>query len=362
MIVKNILFIVITAFFGVSTLFAGELPLYLLQLPKGFHISIFASAPNAREMTLGEKGTIFVGSLSVGKVYAIVPQTKEVIVIASNLTMPSGVAFRKGSLYVAANNQILRFDKIEENLKKPDPPVLITKTLPEEKHHGWRYIAFGPDDKLYVGIGMPCNVCLKKNPIFGSIVRMNPDGSDLELFATGIRNTVGFDWDPQTKQLWFTDNGRDWLGDNQPPDKINHAPALGMNFGFPYINGKNLPDPRFAKIRPKQVFAFPTYELPAHVAPLGLIFYRGTEFPKVFHNQIFVAEHGSWNRSQKVGYQVIVVEHKNNQIISAKPFISGWLQGQQAWGRPVAFLNLPDGSLLISDDFAGVIYQITYKE
>lgn len=352
--------ILLVCIFGVSTLFARELPLQLLKLPEGFRIAIFAEAPNARALTIGDKGTVFAGSFDAGKVYAILPGTKEVIIIASGLTMPTGVAFRKGSLYVAANNRILRFDKIEEHLKNPLPPVVINSKLPEDKQHGWRYIAFGPDDKLYVGIGMPCNVCVKKNPVFGSIIRMNPDGTGQELFASGIRNTVGFDWDPLTKQLWFTENGRDGEGDNLPADEINYAPVKGLDFGFPYLSGMNLPDPEFGKSRPDKSFTLPVYELPAHVAPLGLTFYRGKMFPPRFRNQIFVAEHGSWNRSRKIGYQVIFMTRTENQITSSTVFISGWLQAEQAWGRPVAFLNMPDGSLLISDDLAGVIYQVSY--
>jgi glucose/arabinose dehydrogenase len=356
---KTLLMIVLTCIF--NTVMAAELPLHLLTLPKGFKITLFASVPNAREMALGDKGTVFVGSLQEGKVYAIIPQSKKVLVIASNLTMPNGVAFQKGSLYVSANNQILRFDTIEDHLEKPLPPVVVTNTLPSEKEHGWRYIAFGPDSKLYIGVGMPCNICLPQNPIFGTIIRMNPDGSDLKIVASGVRNTVGFDWD-SSKQLWFTENGRDLLGDNTPPDKINHLPQEGLHFGFPYANGKNLLDPEFGKYGVNKTFVPPTYELPAHVAPLGLVFYRGTQFPKEFHNQMFIAEHGSWNRSTKVGYQIIFVEQKDNKVVSIKPFITGWLQDQKVWGRPVALLNLPDGSLLLSDDFAGVVYQVTYKE
>jgi glucose/arabinose dehydrogenase len=351
----------------VTISFAQELPLNALKLPPGFSIDIYAApVPAAREMTIGTKGTVFVGTM-LDKVFALVPDANSprgarVITIARGLNVPNGVAFSHGSLYVAEINRILRFDDIENRLDNPPKPVIITTALPDKIHHGMRFIRFGPDGKLYVGIGMPCNVCLQKDPRFGTIMRMNPDGSHFEIVVKGIRNSMGFDWDPISKKLWFTDNGRDMLGDNFPPDKLDYAPEVGMNFGFPFYNDKNLPDPIYGKHHAQKDFTLPTYGLPAHVAPLGMSFYTGNMFPASYRNQIFIAEHGSWNRSSKVGYQVITVKLANNHVIKVKPFVTGWLQGQEQWGRPVDPLVMPDGSLLISDDYAGVIYRVRYNK
>ncbi len=359
-------FLILLASLMSMDLFAQTLPLTSLRLPPGFHIEIYAAPiPNAREMTLGPNGIVFVGSMTAGNVYAVIPDTQSphgtrVLTIASGLNMPNGVAFHQGSLYVAEISRITRFDFVNQRLTHP---VVITNSLPPNTTHGWRFIAFGPDGKLYLGIGMPCNVCLQKDPRFGTISRMHADGSHFEIFVKGLRNSVGFDWDPITHELWLTDNGRDWMGDNLPPDKLNYAPQPGLDFGFPYYDGKNIPDPVYGKLTPPHYqFTPPTYELPAHVAPLGMTFYTGTLFPPEFRNQIFMAEHGSWNRSTKVGYQVMRIKINHGQVTEIVPFITGWLQGQEAWGRPVDTLMLPDGSLLISDDFAGVIYRVTYKK
>lgn len=343
--------------------FSQTLPLHKLSLPQGFAIKLYADPlPNAREMALGSKGTVFVGSRNAGKVYAIVKQgdATRILVIASGLNQPNGVAFRQGSLYVAEIHRILRFDQIEEHLEHPPKPVILNVNLPTTTHHGWRFIRFGPDDRLYIGIGAPCNVCTTQDPRFATISRMRPDGSSFEVYAKGIRNSVGFDWDPITKELWFTDNGRDWLGDNLPPDELNHAPRQNMDFGFPYYHGKDIPDPLYGGLRSVDEFAPPARELGPHVAALGMSFYTGKMFPAIYQNQIIISEHGSWNRLRKIGYRLTLVTIKNNQAISYQPFITGWLQGEKAWGRPVATLVMPDGSLLVSDDYAGVIYQITY--
>jgi glucose/arabinose dehydrogenase len=351
-------------FLTCSHLLAQDLPLNLLRLPPGFTIEIYAApVPDAREMALGPKGIVFVGSRTAGNVYAIIPDAKNthgtrVLTIATGLNMPNGVAFQNGSLYVAEISRITRYDFINNRLQHP---VVMTSSLPTDTEHGWRFISFGPDKKLYIAIGMPCNVCLKQDPRFGTISRMNADGTHFEIYAKGIRNSVGFDWDPITHQLWLTDNGRDWMGDNLPPDKLNYAPTPGLDFGFPYYDGKDLPDPIYGKRIPQRHFTLPTFELPAHVAPLGMTFYTGNQFPPAYRNQIFMAEHGSWNRSSKVGYQVMNVKIDKDHVTDIKPFISGWLQGQQAWGRPVDTLVLPDGTLLISDDFAGVIYRVRYS-
>jgi glucose/arabinose dehydrogenase len=355
---KKIIFLL--AFLWPWTVAALDLPINLLKLPSPLKITVYARVANARQMALGAKGTLFVGSLAAGKVYAVLPMmngSRQVITIASGLNMPNGVAFRGNALYVAENDKILRFDRIEDHLSHPPSPITIAK-LPNKTHHGWRYIRFGPDGKLYLGIGAPCNVCLSKDEEFATIIRMNPDGSAREIYARGVRNTVGFDWNPLTHQLWFTDNGRDWLGDNSPPDEINIVTRLGQHFGFPYCHGKNISDPQYGRFHACSEFTSPVWELPAHVAPLGMKFYTGKLLPSEYHNQLFVAEHGSWNRSAKVGYQVILVKVVNNKAIGTVSIVTGWLQGQTAWGRPVDILIMPDGSLLVSDDFANAIYQI----
>lgn len=341
-----------------------ELPLNLIQLPKGFHISIYAHVPNARSLTLGTNGVVFVGNRSGDSVYALLPDknfsaAKKVIVIASKLNSPNGVAFKNGHLYVAEIHRILKFPDIEKNLENPHYEVIYDK-LPTSAHHGWRYIGIGPDNWLYIGIGAPCNVCVEKEP-YQTISRLRLDGKDFQIYAKGIRNSVGFDWHPVTKQLWFTENGRDWLGDEIPPDELNFAPNKGMDFGFPYYYGNNVPDPSYGKMRSSEGMTIPALNLEAHVASLGMRFYTGKMFPKSYLNQIFIAEHGSWNRSKKIGYRIMLVKLNNNKVISHTVFASGWLQNETVWGRPVDVLVMPDGSLLVSDDYANVVYRITYQ-
>lgn len=349
--------------FMATNVFAQTLSIQNLKLPPGFNIELFAyPVPDARQMTLGDKDTVFVGTRS-GDVYAItnasIANKRKIIKIASHLNAPNGVAFKNGSLYVAEIQRILRYDHIEDHLASPPQPDSLAVTLPTETHHGWRYIAFGPDQKLYVSIGMPCNVCLEKNPVFGTIIRMDKNGKKLEIYAKGIRNSVGFDWD-KNHSLWFTDNGRDWLGDNVPPDEINHAPKPTMHFGFPYYDG-NIENKTYRNEKPNIVFTFPITNLPAHVAALGIKFYRGTMFPKEYQQTVFIAEHGSWNRTTKDGYQIISATLEGDHLSNIKPFITGWLQDQKTLGRPVDVLMLKDGSMLISDDYAGAIYRVTYR-
>lgn len=338
-----------------------------LKMPPGFQIAVFAdNVPDARSLARGTKGTIFVSNRKMGKVYALVDadqdnKAEKVYTIWENGFMPNGIAFRDGSLYLAEVNRVLRFDQIEDKLANPPKPVVIYDKLPDKTHHGWKFIRFGPDGYLYVPVGAPCNVCEEKDERFSTIMRMKPDGSGLEIFAKGVRNTVGFDFHPTTKELWFTDNGRDRLGDNIPPCELNHAPTKGLHFGFPYCHGKDVADPTFGKTRKCAEFRAPAQELGPHVAPLGMRFYTGTMLPKAYRNQILIAEHGSWNRSEKIGYRVTLVELQGNKAISYKPLVEGWLQGQEAWGRPVDLLQMPDGSVLISDDFAGKIYRLSYK-
>ncbi len=344
----------------------SRVPLNKLKYPPGFSISIYAEVPNARSMVLSPGGILFVGNRSGDKVYAVVDRNKDgaaekVHVIDSGLDSPNGVAFRNGSLFVAENSRILRYDDIENRLTNPPTSAVVKDDYPTDRSHGWKFIAFGPDDKLYVPVGAPCNVCERENPIYSSITRINPDGSGFEIFARGVRNTVGFSWHPQTKELWFTDNGRDMMGDNLPADELNHAARQGMHFGFPYVHQGDVLDPEYGNGKSVSDYVPPVQKLGPHVAALGMRFYTGTMFPKEYRNQIFIAEHGSWNRSIPIGYRVSLVKLKDGRAMSYEPFIEGWLQGRSAWGRPVDVLVMPDGALLVSDDKAGVVYRVTYK-
>ena len=344
-----------------------DLPVNAIKLPPGFAISTFASGvKNARSMAIGANGTVFVGTMNAGNVYALVDRNKsgradEIITIAHGLKMPNGVAFRNGALYVAELNRIVRFDNIESQLKNPPVPQVVYSGFPSDTHHGWKFIGFGPDGMLYVNVGAPCNVCEIPDP-YASIARMKPDGSGFEIFARGVRNSVGFDWNPLTKQLWFTDNGRDSMGDNIPPDELNIAPHAGMNFGFPKCHGSNIPDPQFGRPADCQSSTPPVLELPAHVAALGMRFYEGSMFPPQYKGQVFIAEHGSWNRTTPTGYGVVLVRIENNIPVKYEPFAEGWLQNGHSWGRPVDVQVMPDGALLVSDDTANAIYRITYNK
>lgn len=342
-------------------------PLARLKVPVGFHISVFSDqVPNAREMTLGTRDTVFVGSMREGKVYALTGmdangRAEHVYVIAKDLEMPVGVAFHDGALYVSAVSRILKFPDIEAHLADPPKPVVVTDRLPDKTHHGWRFIAFGPDGKLYVPIGAPCNIC-DPGPDFAKILSMNPDGSDWQTVATGIRNTVGFDWQPGTHTLWFTNNGRDLMGDDVPDDTLNRVDKMGEHFGYPYCHAGNVPDPKFGKGHSCNEFAQPALRLGAHVASLGMRFYVGRMFPGNYHGAIFIAEHGSWNRSSKAGYRVVVAHvGEDGKVTGSQPFLTGFLDGQKTLGRPVDVQPLRDGSLLVSDDHNGAIYRITYE-
>ncbi|MFN7552455.1 MAG: PQQ-dependent sugar dehydrogenase [Pseudomonadota bacterium] len=334
-----------------------------LVLPPGFQAEVFAKdLRNARSMTLGAKGTLFVGTRDAGVVYAIEHDgvaAKKVHTIARGLNMPNGVAFRDGALYVAEVNRILRFDGIESALADPPQPVVVADDLPTERHHGWKFIAFGPDGKLYVPVGAPCNVCDEGDP-FATILRMDPDGGKREVFARGVRNTVGFDWHPKTGHLWFTDNGRDWMGDDLPPCELNVAVRMGQHFGYPYCHGTSVVDPEFGDGHACKDFTPPAVDFGAHTAPLGMRFYEGAMFPAAYRGGTFVAQRGSWNRSRKVGYQVLFVPVEGDKAGAPQPFLSGFLDGEKALGRPVDVQELPDGSLLVSDDTANAIYRITY--
>jgi glucose/arabinose dehydrogenase len=336
-----------------------------ITLPDGFELTVaLEGVQDARSLALGDQKTLFISTRRAGKLYAARDEKGDgtfspPVLLAEGLRMPNGIAFHEGALYVAENHRITRFDGIEDRLHNPPVPVEIA-SLPTEKHHGWRYIAFGPDGLLYVSIGAPCNIC--NEPGYGTIIRMRPDGKGRELFAEGVRNSVGFDWAPGTGDLWFSDNGRDWLGDDLPPDEINRAESPRRHFGYPYCHAGYLADPAFGILRPCEDFTPPALKLGAHVAPLGIRFYTGKQFPAKYQGQLFVAEHGSWNRSDPVGYRIGLARIESGVIKSYEPFATGWLgAGGAVSGRPVDLLEMPDGSLLVSDDHAGLIYRITYN-
>jgi glucose/arabinose dehydrogenase len=338
-----------------------------LKLPPGFNVDVLAEVPGARSMAFGAADTLFVSTQTAGKVYAVrkpFSGSPDLITLAEGLKMPNGIAFRGKALYVAEPQRVLRYPDIEQHLDAPSAPEVIVADLPYVKpNHAWKYIAFGPDDKLYVPIGAPCNVC--DEPGFGVLLRMNADGSGREVFARGIRNTVGFAWHPETADLWFTDNGRDMLGDDVPPCELNRATQAGLDFGFPYCHGGAIPDPELGKLGRCENAIPPVRALGAHVAPLGMTFYTGRMFPREFRNQIFIAEHGSWNRSKaagKSGHRVVLVRLREQQAVSYEPFLDGFLEGDEARGRPVDVRVAPDGALLVSDDKAGVIYRVSYRD
>ncbi len=341
-----------------------------LRAPAGFKVTYFAEkVPGARMMTLSPSGTLFVSTMQK-TVYALRDDDRDgradrVRVVSDQLSTPNGVAFKDGSLYVGEIGRILRFDAIEKRLDNPPKPVVVTDDYPTDRHHGWKFMAFGPDGYLYVPVGAPCNICKSDNPIYASLTRIKPDGTGREIVAHGIRNTVGFTWHPVTKELWFTDNGRDWLGDDVPPCELNRLTETGQHFGYPYCHGGDIADPEFGAARKCSEFRAPAQKLGPHVAPLGLRFYTGTQFPEEYRNQLFIAEHGSWNRRRKIGYRVALVTlDAQGESTGYRPFITGWLdeKAQQAWGRPSDVQVMPDGALLISDDKAGAIYRVTYRK
>lgn len=350
--------------------FVSGLPLERLNLPTGFSVSTFAEGiDGARSMAMGDQGTLFVGTRNEKTVYAIKDtdgdyHADKIMILDSTLAVPNGLAFKDGDLYVAEVNRLLRYQDIEANLENLPEPEIIYDDYPTEFHHGWKYIAFGPDGKLYVPVGAPCNICNKEeeDERYASITRMDPDGTNREVFARGVRNTVGFTWHPKTGELWFTDNGRDLMGDDVPPCELNRVAEKGQHFGYPYCHGGALADPEFGADKPCSDFVAPVQNLGAHVAPLGVKFYTGNSFPEAYHGQAFIAEHGSWNRSAKVGYRISLVTLEGNKAVSYKTFVDGWLDSdsQEQFGRPVDILFLDDGSMLISDDYGDAIYRIRY--
>ena len=346
-----------------------------IQLPEGFKIEIYAAnIVDARSLARTEDGkTVFVGNRRRKNVYALTDtdgdmKADRVDTIATGLNMPNGVVYKNRDLYVAEVNKIHRFPNIMDNLEDPKSE-LVFGDYPTDRHHGWKFIAFGPDGKLYVPVGAPCNVCDKseENEVYASITRMNPDGSDMEVYVSGVRNSVGFAWHPETQDMWFTDNGRDWLGDESPACELNHVAKKGSHYGFPYWHQGDVADPDFGDKHPRSDFVEPAYKFEPHSAPLGMRFYQGDMFPETYKNNIIVAQHGSWNRSKEaghIGFQLRFVEVEGNQVKRSEVFASGWLDKEtnKGLGKPVDVMEMPDGSLLVSDDVANCIYRITYSE
>jgi glucose/arabinose dehydrogenase len=356
------------ALLGLRPVSGQPLPLERITLPPGFEIRLYArGVEGARSMAPTPDGTLFVGTRRAGKVYAVVDrdgdhQADEVLTVAQGLDVPNGVAFHAGALYVAEVSRVWRYDGIEARLKAPPAPVLVSEAFPSDRHHGWRYLRFGPDGLLYLPVGTPCRgICAPDPDRYAVIIRLRPDGTGLETFARGVRNTVGFDWHPETQEFWFTDNGREGMGADRPPDELNHAPRPGLHFGYPYCHGRDLPDPAFGDQRRCAEFTPPALPLGPHVAALGMRFYTGRMFPAAYHHQLFIAEHGSLPGTPPAGARVTLVRLENHRPVAYEVFADGWQHDGRRWGRPVDVVVMPDGALLISDDQAHVIYRITYR-
>lgn len=348
----------------------SELPLEKLKVPAGFKVEVWAEGiPEARSLALGDKGTVFVSNRNLNNVYAIVEQggKREVKTLLKGLNSPNGVVFDKGTLYVAERHRITRFDGIEDKLDNPPAAVVVIDNLDPTKQagHFWKYLAMGPDGKLYFNIGSPQNITM---PTYmqAAIVRVDPKTGMLENYAQGVRNSVGMAFHPTTKKLWFTEHGRDWIGDDMPSDELNVVSAKGEHFGFPYCFQGDFLDPQYGANRSCAEFTPPRMNLGAHVAPLGMRFYTGKMFPAAYKNNLFIAQHGSWNRTIKQGYNVVRVTFDAKGKAKSEPFLEGFLTDEKAdppmWGRPVDVLQMPDGALLVSDDYNGIIYRVSYKK
>ena len=351
---------------------ADDLPLDRLNLPEGMRVSVFGEAEDARQLARGDTGVIYTGSRKAGKVHALIDEDGDqvadrTVLIDEDLNLPSGVAYRDGDLYVAAVSTLYRYRDIDQQLDNPPEPEVVFKDLPAERHHGWKHIEFGPDGDLYVPVGAPCNICNPAEP-FATILRIDVDNpSDRAIVARGVRNSVGFDWDPATGDLWFTDNGRDRLGDDIPPCELNHLSEMGQHFGYPYFHGDGIPDPEFGGHghgRDAADYREPALALGPHTAPLGMLFYTGAQLPETYRGDVLLAEHGSWNRSDEagpIGYRLIHARKDEAGALHYDVLVDGWLnEDGTRWGRPVDLLQMPDGSLLVSDDEAGAVYRFSY--
>ena len=344
----------------------------LLFIPAGFADTVVGDfrlsvvtdeVPGARQMAETASGLLLVGSLRQGKLYAVTTGAQgdaEVVTFAKSLTLPSGLVLIGADLYVGALHRVLRYRSIEKTFRDNPEPEIVTDSLPDKKHHGWKYLAVGPDGFLYVPVGAPCNICESEDPRFASILRMHPETGETTVYAAGVRNSVGMAWHPQTGELWFSDNGRDWLGDDVPPEEINRVTEAGAHYGYPYVHAGDLLDPEFGAGHDPADYVPPEVMIQAHSAALGLAFYTGAQFPGSYRHALFIAEHGSWNRSSRVGYRVSVVRFGASGPVY-EPFLELWLKDEKVSGRPNDVLVSRDGSLLISDDKAGAIYRVTYQ-
>lgn len=348
----------------------GRLPVDKIKLPPGFKAEVWSSGhPGGRTMVRGPKGTIFMGTRTLGRVYAITDRgdKREVRTLLTGLTQPNGLAIKDGSLYVLAINRVLRFDNIEDKLDNPGTPADLTAAfgLPDTVHHNWKYADFGPDGKLYIQVGANCNICEINPGIHGQIRRYNPDGTGMEIVARGVRNTVGFDWHPVTKELWFTDNGRDWAGNGGPEDELNRVAKgqEGAFYGFPYCHANSITDPDVRKPNPCAGVTLPAALTGPHSAGLGIKFYTGSMFPASYKNVAFIARHGSWNREKKFGYDVAIARISGGKA-RIEPFLTGLLddKANQFFGRPAYVMQMPDGALLVSDETSGATYRISYAK
>jgi glucose/arabinose dehydrogenase len=348
---------------------ASEIPVDKLKVPKGFKVELWASGlPGGRAMALsGDGKKVYLGTRVIGRVYEVTDagDKRTVRVVVDKLTQPAGVAFKDGSLWVMAIDKVLRYDGIEKNPKVQPVDLTAKFDLPKEQHHNWKYIAFGPDGKLYVPFGGPCNICEPPTKEYAQIRRYNPDGSGKEVIATGIRNSVGFDWHPKTKELWFTDHGRDWMGDDGPQDELNRISKPGLNFGFPYCHANGVPDRDIKKADPCKGVTKPVALMGAHAANMGVKFYTGKMFPKEYQNTMFIARKGSWNRTKPNGFDVVNVRpSEDGKSAKVTPFMTGFNEGKDEykfWGRPAYVAQMPDGALLVSDEQIGAIYRISYQ-
>jgi glucose/arabinose dehydrogenase len=342
---------------------ADKLPTPQLKVPSGFNVEVFVSGlADARSLRIGDKGTVFVSNRTRDKVYALVDKNgkREAKVIASGLDRPNGLVFHNGTLYIAEGTKVSKLEKIEDTIDNPPKPVAIYSEFPDHRSHGWKFMALGPDNKLYINVGAPCNICIPPEAN-SQIRRINLDGSGSEAYVRGVRNSVGFDWHPVTKELYFTDNGRDWLSEELPNDELNRVTKMGQHFGYPYCHQGDIPDNEFGWGRSCSEFEKPVAKLGPHTAALGMRFYTGTMFPQKYRNGIFVARHGSWNKSNKIGGDVIFVTlNKDGSVKSWEPFMTGFLKDNNYVGRPVDVQMMKDGSLLVSDDYAGAVYRVSY--
>ncbi len=343
---------------------ADKLPVAKIKVPPGFKVEVWASGVlDARGLRQGDKGTVFVSSLFVaGKIYAITDKggKREVKTIAEKLFLPNGIEFYKGSLYVATPKDITRYDNIEASLDNPPKPVMVYDKLPGDVPHGWKFIKIGPDGKLYVPIGAPCNICEPDRDKYTRIIRMNLDGSGVETVVKGMRNSVGFDWDPRTKDLWFGDNQRDWLTEDMPLDEVNHVTKVGQDFGYPYCHSGMMVDPQFGWGKDCNNYVKPALLIGPHAAPLGMRFYTGKMFPAKYQNAIFLTRHGPWNKTEKYAADVVAIFIDAKGNAKMEPFLTGLVENNQYLGRPVDVMVMKDGSLLVSDDHNGAIYRVSY--